>query len=352
MLNALKTKRYKGKCSSNNYDDKRDTKLIKIVSEPRFVIKTKIFSSYNGSPPGTKLFINVGCHPKVPMPKDDSGNDTEYFDPAKIFPQIMNNAWEIPILTSPQPRSGKDKKGKHCWIIDCIINRKPMEWVSLNTNLRMILTQWCFDSVEFQVGGNFLIDRDVVKFPKRLYMGELQEIETNAASLDNDFHEVKNLKQSFDQKDDPTNILEAKRLTQEENELKDLRMPNDTSLLPKESVVKSSSLISEVSLSTLNERKSIGKSSSEMNTKMFFTIDLKMLQPNETNGHYVCLLYVTTNLSKADFLLHYNEHAKSIIISSSRKIVKPVVFPLPTETQGVINSYYLKNEGSLYIFVK
>ncbi|KAF6015078.1 hypothetical protein HII13_000011 [Brettanomyces bruxellensis] len=349
MLNALKTKRYNIKTSSNN-DEK---KLIQIVPEPKFVIKTKIFSSYGGSLPGTKLFINVGSHPKVPMPKDDSGNDTEVFDPAIIFPQIMNNKWEIPILTSPQLRNGKDKKGKNCLIVDCIINRKPMEWVSLNADLRMILTQWCFDSVEFQVGGHFLIDRDAVKFPRRSYMGQLQNIEVNVANLNNDFHEVQELQNSFDQKESFTNILDAKRLMQEENGLNNLKMPNDSPVFP---AAKPSPLILEINPSNLHHSKQKPKEKlvSQTNEKIPFTVDLKMLEPKDTKECYTFLLHVTSQLSGDDnFELNYNKYTKSIIISSSGKInSSPIAFPIPAKSQGLITSYYLKAEKSLYIFVR
>ncbi|GME78863.1 unnamed protein product [Ambrosiozyma monospora] len=163
-------------------------KLTKITPKPHFVIKTRIFSPYKDSPAGTKLFINVCTNGDVPVHK----STPEILKPEVLFPLIMENKWEIPILCSSDGvRHDKDKKGARSLVIDCVINERMMRWCELNKDLKLILIEWCFDAVEFkeeqppvEVGINIgsggtvglsssslVIDRDVMVVPKRTYMG-------------------------------------------------------------------------------------------------------------------------------------------------------------------------------------
>lgn len=110
----------------------------------------------------TKVFINV-CHdPEVPRPSVD-------FEPEMVFPLIIENQWEIPIIVS-QEKESKDKKGFPSLVYDCCINSKCFQWCQVSKDLRSILIEWCIESVELLY--SFTLEREF-SLPKMLSKGEL-----------------------------------------------------------------------------------------------------------------------------------------------------------------------------------
>ncbi|ODV60081.1 Pih1p ASCRUDRAFT_76596, partial [Ascoidea rubescens DSM 1968] len=95
------------------------------------------------------------------------------FIPEKVFPAILNNEWEIPILLSPKLFQVKDKKNNLSYVVDCLINNKCFNWILINESLKGILIDWCIDSIELKFHlQNIKIKRNNLKFPKMSYKGD------------------------------------------------------------------------------------------------------------------------------------------------------------------------------------
>lgn len=148
-----------------------------VTLEPKdgFVVKTKIIDATNLEKYdiSTKVFINI-CHDsQVPQPKQE-------FDPQVVFPLIINNLWEIPIITSCEKES-KDKKGQPSLVYDCCINSVCFRWCQVNADLRSILIEWCLEAVEMMY--DVILEREYT-IPKMLSKGELTNTEILKSELE------------------------------------------------------------------------------------------------------------------------------------------------------------------------
>ncbi|RCK66087.1 Protein interacting with Hsp90 1 [Candida viswanathii] len=145
---------------------------VTLHPKPGFVVKTKILESKDLSRISTKVFINV-CHsPEVPRPDTD-------FEPEVVFPLIIENKWEIPIIVSLE-KTSKDKKGFPSLVYDCCINSKCFQWCQVSKDLRSILIEWCIESVELLY--SLTLEREY-SMPKMLSKGELSETEITKDEL-------------------------------------------------------------------------------------------------------------------------------------------------------------------------
>ncbi|QRG40297.1 hypothetical protein FDK38_004761 [Candidozyma auris] len=147
-------------------------KTIQLDPTGGFVVKTRVLEGDAKHLLSTKVFINV-CHDeKVPKPPGE-------FVPEKVFPLIVKNEWEIPLIVSLEKRD-KDKKGVPSLVYDCCINSECFRWVQVNNDLRLILIEWCIESVELMY--NMVLDR-TYSFPKMLSKGELSKTEVSEEEL-------------------------------------------------------------------------------------------------------------------------------------------------------------------------
>ncbi|CCE86106.1 Piso0_005756 [Millerozyma farinosa CBS 7064] len=154
-------------------DSKNDT--ITLHPTEGFVIKSRIESATDLGKYslGTKVFINV-CHDQaVPRPSID-------FDPAVVFPLIISNEWEIPMIVSTE-KSSADKKGLPSFVYDCCINTTCFQWCQINGELRSILIEWCLESIELMY--ELSLSREY-STPKMLQKGKLSETEVLASEID------------------------------------------------------------------------------------------------------------------------------------------------------------------------
>lgn len=133
---------------------------------PGFVVKTKIVEGKGDHLYHTKVFINI-CHDQqVPKPATD-------FDPAVVFPLIVDNQWEIPLIVSPEKRD-LDKKGVPLFVYDCCMNSDCFAWIQINNDLKLIAVEWCIEAVELM--HELVLERDY-SVPKMLQKGELSATE-------------------------------------------------------------------------------------------------------------------------------------------------------------------------------
>ncbi|KAI5961961.1 hypothetical protein KGF57_001589 [Candida theae] len=179
----------------------QEQEKMKLDPKPGFVIKTKILESKDASKISTKVFINV-CHDsRVPKPSVD-------FEPEVVFPKIIENQWEIPIVVSTAKES-KDKKGFPSLVYDCCINDDCFRWCQISKDLRLILIEWCIESIELIT--TVTLERDY-SIPKMLSKGDLTQTELTAEELsDLGFKKLHDLKQ-----DETLGLVEELKLDGEE----------------------------------------------------------------------------------------------------------------------------------------
>ncbi|SCV03420.1 LAME_0H10286g1_1 [Lachancea meyersii CBS 8951] len=132
-------------------------RVLSVEPSAGFAIKTIVEScSNNELETGVKYFINI-CHAsQVPSPD-------VAFEPSIVFPLIMANRWEIPIVTSAT-RQDQDKKGSVCYVSDCCVNTACLDWARRNPQLKEILVEWCLESCELRQG--IELSRTKLAFPK------------------------------------------------------------------------------------------------------------------------------------------------------------------------------------------
>ncbi|CAK9437651.1 uncharacterized protein LODBEIA_P20290 [Lodderomyces beijingensis] len=145
---------------------------VTLHPKPGFVVKTKILECKDASRVSTKVFINI-CHDEqVPKPSVE-------FEASVVFPMIMENQWEIPLVVSRE-KSTADKKGFPSLVYDCCINSQCFTWCQVSKDLRLILVEWCIESVELIY--SVVLERDY-SVPKMLSKGELTETEITRQEL-------------------------------------------------------------------------------------------------------------------------------------------------------------------------
>ncbi|AJU19895.1 Pih1p [Saccharomyces cerevisiae YJM1418] len=199
--------------------DAADGSVSKIEPIADFVIKTKLLSA-NGPEKlqdGRKVFINV-CHsPLVPKPEVD-------FNARIVFPLIIQNEWEIPIITSCY-RMDHDKKGQECYVWDCCINSDCSRWICEDIQLREILVEWCLESCEIR--DSVVLCRDRISFPKMKKKGaELPALEVLNDELHQDY-KAKMHKIIEEEAGDPMSILRGRNDDGDDN-----NDPDDGTLPP------------------------------------------------------------------------------------------------------------------------
>ncbi|SCV05590.1 LANO_0H10836g1_1 [Lachancea nothofagi CBS 11611] len=188
-------------------------RVILVEPQAGFAIKTKIENSANGElEHGVKYFVNI-CHAaEVPMPEVP-------FEPAVVFPLIMANRWEIPIVTSTA-RQDQDKKGSICYVSDCCVNTSCLEWVRCNPQLKEILVEWCLESCELRQG--IELSRKKLAYPKLRSKGShIPTLEILKEDLHADPEREARELSAQDRNKDPQAILELRRdLINDEEDLK------------------------------------------------------------------------------------------------------------------------------------
>lgn len=207
---------------------------ITLDPKPGFVLKTRVIEAQSPlkHSPGTKVFINV-CHDsQAPRPPQD-------FDPAVVYPLIILNEWEIPLIVSEE-KATADKKGIPSFVYDCCVNSLCFQWCQVNSDLRQILNEWCLEAVELMY--EMTLDRDY-SVPKMLSKGELSSTTVPAAEMEGGFQKkLQQLKQN-----DTLGLIEELKPETERNEgdLPDLMDVNRKHQRP---------LIEEIGLMTIELR--------------------------------------------------------------------------------------------------
>jgi hypothetical protein len=306
--------------------------LVTIVPVGSFVIKTRLQTG-TSSPKhrlvNAKVFVNVCTSPEVPLPH-------EKYDPPATYKLIMENQWEIPIVTSEE-REDKDKKGQLSYVYDCVINDEAMKWAQRDPQLREILMEWCMESVE--VRSDLMLGRGQVSVPKMVSKGTPVEIKLLKSEL-----EGKNESQ-----DEPSDFLSIKRAV--DDELMDIRVGY-------EPVPSTKPLIQEISEMTIKDRverkRTIIKKRDATAPKEKLKYSTSMSK-TDINGYKLRIEIASQNASSLDYTLDLDRTTNTLILKNQNpeyhavdlELPLPSVFEFPE-----LKTFFLAKDHKLVIFVK
>lgn len=320
----------------------KDDTIITMNPDPGFVVKSKIEVSKDSRfLSHTKIFINICYHKEVPVPEVD-------FNASSVYPLIMNNQWEIPIVTSSF-REDKDKKGLVCYVCDCCINTRCMSWINKDYQLREILIEWCIESCELR--GQMTISRDNLAFPNLKRKGKIPPLKLLSQDISYDYrHEMNSIIEQ--ERNDPSSILEMKRDLLEENYDTNTDGDKLPPLFPIHSSETKKPLIQEIEGLNLQRTEfkpmKYQEQSLEYSVIMGKTRDLSI---------YKIKIEVTSELSSGlDYDLKYNKKENLLIVSNKHTELfkyKTLEIPLPNIFKGVpsFRSFFIKGEKKLMIFL-
>lgn len=324
---------------------------ITLDPKPGFVIKSRVLEAQNylKHSSGTKVFINV-CHDnQVPKPPQE-------FDPAIVFPLIIQNEWEIPIIVSEEKQT-TDKKGIPSFVYDCCINLLCFQWCQVNSELRQILNEWCLESVELLY--EVTLDREY-SIPKMLSKGELSLTMVPYLEMsDNGFQKkLQQLKQN-----DTLGLIEELKPDEprDDEDLPDLMNINRGQKAGKKPLIQE---IEEMSIQPKETRqkpevaKNIKPSRKPQSLPVTFAVSFQNLSDKKYN-----LLVKLTTDSTVDLA---NQLALSIDTERQQLVLRPtpdsritlsntsnkLQVPVPTLSQSCEpKPFYVKLEQAIYVFV-
>lgn len=296
---------------------------IKLNPKPGYVIKTRLLKSPSMQV-GTKVFLNICQDTQVPTPEQE-------FEPNVVFPLIVDNKWEIPIIVSRE-KLVKDKKGQESLCYDCCINDLCFRWCTINPDLKSILNEWCLEAVELLY--SCVLDREY-SIPKMLNKGELSETiikknELTDTGLQKTINDMKN--------NDSLALLE---------QLKDVPMedsdPENLDIFNRGPSTKGP-LIQEIEVKPHVKPAKVTYSPTEIKYTVRF---------QKVKSPYSLLITFDSNVAYENLKLEY-EPNQLIITSTSPSFVFDIAtgkshltIPLPHDTR-TFKSFYLNNQLLVY----
>ncbi|AQZ11188.1 PIH1 (YHR034C) [Zygosaccharomyces parabailii] len=315
--------------------------VITINPKPEFVIKSKLASVQNRPldlpflEAGAKVFINL-CHdPQVPKPDVD-------FDPAIVYPLIINDQWEIPIITS-SVRQDKDKKGALCYVWDCCINSKCVQWIRKEYQLREIVVEWCLESCD--LCELIEISRDKITFPKLKSKGSIAPLEILSEDLNNDYKKemTKILKED---RDEPRDLIEIRRNLMDDEEKAALAGAELPPLIPRNAAAKSSKpLIEEVDALSIEDKK----------CKKLNDVHFQVNMSKESGNHKLRIDIISELNSAKNYEVQYNPSSNELVIKNTNLQEfneKILTIPLPdifVDVESQMQCSFIKSEKKLSI---
>ncbi|CAL9737066.1 protein interacting with Hsp90 1 [Monosporozyma servazzii] len=319
---------------------------VEIIPTPYLVIKSLITSPTTYQ--NVKIFINL-CHSdKVPPPKTQ-------FNPLTTFTEIMNNQWEIPIITSPQ-RWDNDKKGNKCMVYDCLINSNNINDLDTVPELKQIVIEWCIESCE--LSDNLIINRDTIKFPKISYKSNNNEpipIEIKNEKVDNDSPPLDNTFTTW-----KNDLLYKQELAQESNSLETL-FPNQQQQINNNNQSNKKPLIQELSSSQRPlKQKNVLPNKSKLN------YSVTMRKTNDTTKYKLRIeIDISSDIDikhipQSTFQVQYEPKENNLKIfnidtpqfkSNELIIPLPNLYPNMMEYTCQFKLFYIQDNSKLIIFI-
>ncbi|KAL3234964.1 Protein interacting with Hsp90 1 [Nakaseomyces bracarensis] len=333
--------------------DSGSSSVTVLKPQPSLVIKSKIVNvddrprNLPSLEADRKVFINL-CHddnaPKPDIP----------FDANIVYPMIMNNKWEIPIVTSSF-RVDHDKKGQECYVVDCCVNSECLEWIAKDYQLKDILVEWCLEAAELRE--TVEISRDSIAFPKMKKKGDsIPDLEVFSEELDNNYM---NDMIEKDSNSEPTSILKARRdLLIQEEEMSIDNSPLGEQLPPlfPGQTTRKKSLIEEIDDLSIQEK----PKPSEKVRKSPISYDVTMRKVTTSDKFKLRIdIKIEPVESSLDLNLSYDSTNNDLVLRNlnihicEEKILK---IPLPNifDRNKVLNNadiYFVKNKKTVTILI-
>lgn len=319
-----------------------DDELV-LNPKPSFVVKSKLETSTNTPKreKGTKVFLNICSDDNVPLPEVS-------YDPKVIYPLIMDNKWEIPIVTSDE-RTDRDKKGQLAYVYDCIINTKAMRWIQMDNELRQILIEWSLESAELR--SNITISRESIATPKMISKGEVQKLTILKSELD-----INKLNKEFERinqlQNEPQSILQAKNIDDEEMQDEENQIDIFNKTEQDSSITKP--LIQEITNMSIQSPPKTKKSPQPSSKpKLEYRTTMSKV---DTNGYKLKIEIKSQNDSSLDYDLSLDRDTNTLILKNLNpnfSTKKDFELPLPPISKTPsIKSFFVHEESTLVIFVK
>ncbi|ODQ77471.1 hypothetical protein BABINDRAFT_163482 [Babjeviella inositovora NRRL Y-12698] len=316
---------------------------VSLTPTPSFVVKTKVASlpehNLTGATYalGQKIFLNICSNALVPLPPTP-------FHPTQTFPLIMENAWEIPIIVSRE-RTATDKQGVVCSVYDCMVNDSAMEWIHADSNLRMIAIEWCLESIEYN--SLCTVSREYA-IPKMKFKGEVVATElllSELAGRSGMQHEMERLKE-----DEVIGLILESR--EDDDELPAL-FPLTTTARP---------LIQEISELSIEEKEGTKGLKTEVKLVTGAPKDIRKLQfrvsfHKLTGNHKLQIKISNEHLTSSfDYRLAYLKDSHVLVVESCVEstvvINNALEIPLPVGMGTGFESFYIKDEAALCVFIR
>lgn len=321
--------------------------VITINPKPELVIKSKLVSTSNRPTDlaplelGTKVFINL-CHDEQ-VPKPDIN-----FDPAVVYPLIINDQWEIPIITSSM-RQDKDKKGALCYVWDCCINTQCAQWIRKEYQLREIVVEWCLESCD--LAELLEISRDDVSFPKMKSKGPIPPLEMLSEELKSDYKKEM-AKMAEEGSDNPDNLIKMRRSLMDDEEKIALEEEKLPPLFPTNNNEPSANerkpLIEEIDALSIEEKGS--KPPKEVNFRVIL---------GKTDPPHKLRIEITSELeSSSDYDITYDAINNELVVKNANlenfkektlNIPLPNIFDSPETVESHMQCLFIKTEKKLSI---
>lgn len=283
-----------------------------------FVIKTRTLRSFAGFEPLCKLFVNVCYDDQMPV-KEISGESDE-FPLQRIFEMINNEDWTVPIAISKQ-RTTRDKNGVESIVFDAVVNSRYTNWTMASGEWKNVLTFLICNELEQERPD--LLDRDQLKFPKRLSIDD--PLEFDVETSDSEAPAFNGCLQPTDLVEPLENLVEELVITQMPGETVntedvELHASSNSFIVPKET------------------KKVSGSSSNPLIAEM------KTLDAEDTVEGFTHLMTITAKTAvKFDVKYHHKEN--QLVINSM------LTCPLATKITQ-FTSFRVINKNTLYIYIK
>ncbi|GAV53298.1 hypothetical protein ZYGR_0AI05820 [Zygosaccharomyces rouxii] len=321
--------------------------VVTINPKPELVIKSKLVSTSNRPkdlPPleiGTKVFINL-CHDEqVPQPDIN-------FDPAIVYPLIINDQWEIPIITSSM-RQDKDKKGALCYVWDCCINTKCAQWIRKEYQLREIVVEWCRESCD--LAELLEISRDGISFPKMKSKGPIPPLEMLSEELNSDYKKEM-AKMVEEGRDEPDNLIRMRRSLMDDEEKAALEEKELPPLFPTNNGKPASNegkpLIEEIDELSIEEKGS----------RPLKEVDFKVVMGKADSPHKLRIEITSDLESGSDYDVTYDATHNELVVKNvnlekfkekTLNIPLPNIFDSRDTVESHIQCLFIKTEKKLSI---
>lgn len=303
--------------------------MVILNPKSQFVIKTKTLRDFEGFQAFSKVFVNVCYDDNMPIRKIPDQIDD--FPLNQIFELINSDDWTVPMAIS-QYRITKDKNGVESIVFDAVLNKLYINWTLMSVEWKNVLTFLICNEIESNI--DELIDRDQLKFPKRLSIDDPLQFE---------FQEVisKQEQEQEQKQEEEQNKEEVFEITKKPIEEFIIRKSPNGKNQNEEDIKLSPSISNGDLFIVAKETKKVKR---EKDLEEDLILELTTLDKKSTSGSYTNLLKIISKFP-TKFDIKYHQNQNQLIINSK------LIYPLKMKVNE-FSSFFVKKKNTLYIYIK